>query len=160
MISIYRWILQLFGWNSWVAGQPEQLQPTAAQFQRSFNSLGVTSAAITLGITIFIAVLVFYFWWSNGSSRFCKYRYRLRWWFLWMFASSLVVVSATALVMHIVLNGQTGYNLDSHNAYWAIYICNFIYSTVLYFVLSIIISWATPKYTNASCTPIPSPFKN
>jgi uncharacterized protein involved in cysteine biosynthesis len=143
-------MLQLFGWNEWVASQPEGLQASAAEFQKQFNNIGVSAAAIVLVILIVISVALYYFWWSNGSSRIFKYRHRIHWWLIWLFSSSIIVSAATPLSIKLVVRD---YAPNYNNALMAVSICNFLYAIILFIVLSIFISKVAAKSTNASCTP-------
>lgn len=149
MDVFYQWMLSFFNWKGWVASQPEELRQHAAQFQHMFNTVGVTSAAVILIVIVSISVCIFYFWWSKKTSPKFKYRYRIGWWLLFLFSTAIIVAIVTRLVMPVMIQGirfQT-------NAYWAVSLCNFLYAIILYFFISIIITKALPKYTNASCTP-------
>lgn len=150
MITLYRWMLQYFNWNVFVAEQPEGLQAKAAQFQNKFNTIGVSAAAIVLVVLVVISVALYYFWWSNGSSKIFKYRHRIHWWLMWLFSSSFIVSAATPITISFLLGDFFNYN----GALIAVSICNFLYAIILFIALSIIISKCASKLTNASCTPI------
>lgn len=150
MITLYKWMLQLFGWNVWVANQPEGLQASAAQFQKQFNTIGVSAAAIVLVVLILIGVLLYYFWWSNGSSKIFKYRHRIHWWIMWLFSYSIIVTAITPITISFLLRD---FAFKYNDALVAVSICNFLYAIILFIVLSIIVSKCASKLTNASCTP-------
>ena len=149
MIVLYQWMLKIFGWNTFVPKQPDELRPAAATFQHLFNTLGLTSAAATLVIVTILSVCVYYFIWNRGSSSALKYRYRIGWWLLFLFVTAVVVALATNGVMHICLNGQH----FQTNAYWAVALCNFLYSLLVFFGASVLVAKVFAKHTNASCTP-------
>lgn len=143
-------MLQLFGWNVWVAEQPEALQANAAQFQKQFNTIGVSAAAIVLVLLILIGVALYYFWWSNGSSKVCKYRHRIHWWLMWLFSFSIMVPVVTAVTISLLLRD---FAFKYNDALMAVSICNLLYAIILFIALSIIISKVASRLTNASCTP-------
>ena len=149
MIVLYKWMLKIFGWNTFVSSQPDDLRPAAAKFQQLFNTLGLTSAAVTLVVVTLLSVCAYYFIWNRGSSSALKYRYRIGWWLLFLFVTAAVVALATNGVMHICLNGQH----FQTNAYWAVALCNFLYSLLVFFGASVLVAKAFAKHTNASCTP-------
>lgn len=150
MIILYKWMLQLFGWNVWVANQPEELQANAAQFQKQFNTIGLSAAAIVLIVLVLIGVALYYLWWSNGSSKVFKYRHRIHWWLIWLFSSSIIVSAATPVTIGFLLRD---FAFKYNDALMAVSICNFLYSIILFIVLSVIVSKVASKLTNASCTP-------
>ena len=150
MFILYKWMLRLFGWNVWVIEQPEETRQKAAQFQQQFNELGCSAAFIELLLLILLAVVLYYFWWSNGSSKRFKYRYRVQWWILWLFASAIVTALLTPGILSVIFL-DVPFNFKA--ALVAVSICNFLYSIILFFVSSIIITKACPQSTNASCTP-------
>ena len=149
MITLYKWMLQLFGWNVWVAKQPEGLQASAAQFQKQFNTIGVSAAAIVLILLVLIGVALYY-WWSNGSSKIFKYRHRIHWWLIWLFSSSVIVSAVTPITISFLLRD---FAFKYNDALVAVSICNFLYAIILFIVLSIFASKCASKQTNASCTP-------
>lgn len=149
MIALYQWMLRIFGWNGWVASQPEDLRQQAAWFQHLFNTVGVNSAALTLIVLVLVFVYIYYFWWNRKTSSTFKFRYRIGWWLLFLFSTAILVAIATRFVMLVFMPGghfQT-------NAYWAVSLCNFLYAIILFLFSSVFISKVFAKYTNASCTP-------
>ncbi len=142
-------MLKLFGWNTFVAHQPEELRPAAAQFQNIFNTVGLSAAAGTLIVLALISVVVFYFLWSKGSSPRIKYRYRIGWWFVFIFVTALVIGLLTTFVMKLFMNNAH----FATDAYMAVSICNFLYSLIVFFLGSLFVSKVFSRYTNASCTP-------
>lgn len=152
MIVLYQWMLKIFGWNTFVPSQPDGLRPAAAKFQHLFNTLGLSSAAATLMIVTILSVCAYYFVWNRGSSSAIKYRYRIGWWLLFLFVTALFVALATNGVMHLFMQGQ-GIQQFHTNAYWAVALCNFLYSLLVFFGASVFVAKVFAKHTNASCTP-------
>lgn len=149
MITLYKWMLQLFGCHKWVQKQPEGLQVRAAEFQNEFNTIGVSAAAIVLVVLVVISVALYYFWWSNGSSKIFKYRHRIHWWLMWLFSSSFIVSASTPITISFLIGNFP----NDNGALMAVSICNFLYAIILFIALSIITSKCASKLTNASCTP-------
>lgn len=143
-------MLKLFGWNTFVANQPENLRPAAAQFQNLFNTVGLNAAALTLIIVTAIVVVIYYFIWTNHSTPRAKYRYRAWWWLLFLFVSGFATALLTQLSMLLVI----GKSIFNTNAFSAVSLCNFLYSLAIFILLSILITASMARFTNASCTPL------
>ena len=149
MLLMYKWMLVIFGWNRFISDQPNDLKLLANQFFRIFSDVGTVSAFITMSVLTIIAVVLYYFWWTNGSSKHFKFRYRIRWWLLWGLVTSVLVMVVTPFVMQMLMQS------DFHGGdkfYWAVSLCNLLYSIVIFFIGSVI-SQSFTKLTNASCTP-------
>lgn len=149
MAGIFKWILQLIGWSRFVAEQPEDLRPAAAQFQHQFNTTGITSAVITLIFVVAAAVALYYFWWNKSSSETFKYRYRLRWWTLWLSGTAILVAGSTFGVMRLMMLEQ----IFRTGAYWTVSLCCALYSIPAFIIGSLFAAKVFAKHTNASCTP-------
>ena len=151
MINLYKWMLQLFGWNNFVAEQPEGLRQQAAIFYQKFNSIGLDVAFCVCCVAlVLVGVVLYYFWWSNGSSKRFKYRYRIHWWITWLLSNSVIVSVVTPFAIKFVLRN---YNFNYADALMAVSLCNFLYAIILFFGLSWLVSKMFPKFTNAACTP-------
>ena len=151
MLFLYKWMLQLFGWHTWVSEQKAALQSDASQFHNQFNTLGVTVAFLVMLLLVIVGVALYYFVWSNGTSKMFKYRHRLHWWVIWWISSSAIISIATPLILRF----GCFYNITFNYKYAlaAVSLCNFLYSIILFAIFSIIIVKVAPKLTNASCTP-------
>lgn len=148
MIIIYEWMLRIFGWNTFVVNQPDALRQQASVFQKMFNTMGVTSAVLTLILGTVLFASFYYFYWNKYSSYKFKYRYRLKWWFMFLFLTAILVSILTYVVVPLVLNSQF-----NTNAYVALSLCNFLYSILVFVFYSFIVVYFLGKHTNASCTP-------
>ena len=146
MSFLYGWMLRLFDWRVPVVGNQD-----ASQFYGRFNSFGLSVAAGLLLLVAIVCVLLYYFWWSNGSSKAFMYRYRIKWWFMWMMISSLVASVVTPLVLKWVIFRSVPYNFNK--ALLAVSVCNFLYAIPLFVLLSLVVVHIAHKQTNASCTP-------
>ena len=151
MLFLYKWMLQLFGWPTWVSKQSDALQSVASLFHNQFNKLGVTVAFLVMLSLVILGVVLYYFVWSNGTSKMFKYRYRLRWWVIWWISSSAIVSIVTPLILRFGVFYKIAFKYN--DALAAVSLCNFLYSIILFAVFSIIIVKVAPKLTNASCTP-------
>lgn len=148
MIIIYEWMLRIFGWNTFVVNQPVELRQRASAFQKLFNSLGVSVAALTLVLVTFLFVYIYYFIWNKYSSTKFKYRYRIKWWLIFLFSTAFIVSIFTYIVVPIILNTQF-----NTNAYVALSLCNFLYTILVFIFYSFVVVYFFGKHTNASCTP-------
>ena len=153
MDFIYTPFLKLFGWNSFLNEQPNDLRGIAAQFQQYFATLGCGSAFGTLLVITIVGVILYYFKWCNGSSKRFQYRFRLKWWLIWLFSTALITALFTYIVLLIAEYFLLNNNQLGKEFYYAVSICNFIYSLVIFFVFSIAAAKLGDKHTNASCTP-------
>ena len=149
MDIIYTPVLKLFGWNSFLNEQPDDLRGIAAEFQQSFATLGCGIAFGTLLVTTIVCVCFYYFKWCNGSSNRFKYRYRLRWWLCWMAISTICTIFGTYILEILILdNIQLG-----EKFIFAVTLANVIYSILCFSFFSIAAAKLRGKQTNASCTP-------
>lgn len=148
MILIYEWMLRIFGWNTFVVNQPDALRQDASQFQKLFNTLGVSTAICTLIVVTFLGIYIYYFIWNKHSSSKFKYRFRLKWWFMFLFLTTFAVSVLTYIIVPLVLDSQF-----NTNAYVALSLCNFLYSILVFAFYSFIVVYFLGKHTNASCTP-------
>lgn len=149
MLAVYKWMLNIFGWNNFIARQPEDLRQKASEFMREFSAIGTSSAFLTLILFAILGLVLYYFVFTKFSSKRIKYRYRLTWWLVWFFLTSILTMVITPLVMRLFMSWS---DFLAGKFFWAVSLCNLIYSLVIFLIGSLIIV-QFPKFTDASCTP-------
>ncbi|WP_290539801.1 hypothetical protein [Alistipes sp.] len=156
MFFLYKWMLQVFGWVTWGRDEAEPIRLAISGFKSLFQNVGVNVAAFVLIILTLMLACYYYFGWTKHSSSRVSFRYRRKWWLLWLIATSIVIALATYGIMYGFMSfSMSNLSMVSGQSkmYLAVSFCNFIYALVLFFGLSILFSKAFSKYTNASCTP-------
>lgn len=149
MLAVYKWMLNIFGWNNFIARQPEDLRQKAGEFMREFSAVGTSSAFLTLILFAILGLVLYYFVFTKFSSKRIKYRYRLTWWLVWFFLTSILTMAITPLMMRLFMSWS---DFLAGKFFWAVSLCNLIYSLIIFFIGSLIIK-QFPKFTDASCTP-------
>lgn len=156
MFFLYKWMLQIFGWVTWGRDDAEPIRVAISSFKSLFQNVGVNVAASVLVILTLLLVCYYYFRWTKHSSARTPFRYRRKWWLMWLIVTSIVVAIATYVITYAFMSVCMS-NLSmvpgQNKMYMAVSLCNFIYALILFFGLSILFAKAFAKYTNASCTP-------
>lgn len=145
---MYNWFLNLFGWNQWFMTSSEEMRPMAVAFQRTFNTVGQTTAmAILAGVSL-LMVILYYFVWNNLPG----YKFRLRHWAAFWGINAILTGLLTFFIVRMVILVNPAF---ASAPFWPLALINTIYSLGVFFVFSLAVT-KTPlkKMTNASCTPL------
>lgn len=144
---MYNWFLNLFGWNQWFMTVSDEMRPMAIIFQKTFNTVGQSTALVTLlGVSLLVC-LFYYFVWNNIPG----YKFRIMHWMAFLGLNAVLVGLLTFIIVRIVILDNPVF---ASAPFWPLALINAIYSLIIFFIFSMMVT-KTPlkKRTNASCTP-------
>ncbi|MCC8152773.1 MAG: hypothetical protein LIP01_00275 [Tannerellaceae bacterium] len=146
--AIYGFLTQMVGsWNDFVIAQPEQLRSQAQAFVKLFTSQGYLFSFLLL-LFWGIAGSLFYYFVTNRKPGFY---FRRRYWWTHLGVSAFLSAIITFLVLKYGILGE--YTIFKVNGYYiAMGFANFLYTGLLFIVVSFIVTRLFKRYTNASET--------
>jgi hypothetical protein len=134
---LFDWFVQLFSGLTWPQFLAEQsgASEAAERLRNVFrNDLYPTSGSIIILATL-SAVLVYYFVFNRKTG--AGYGYKLKYWFSFFLVTSVVV---GALVLIISMNSTESFKqLNPFKFSLALSIVSTLYSTILFFLISLIV---------------------